>query len=255
MIKGILNAVGLAIACLSLSACGAVASLTGPTHQFVLEVDAEKLPADEDRGAVAQATKEVLTRRLEGSGVTVHAADLTREGRLVLDVSGSNSADALRQSIGITGEMAFRMVDMSAQPDQLAQGIVPPGSELLPSREGYQMAVKRLGALRGRHLVDARAGIDPFTDRPVVNIKFDEEGGRKLTELTQANVGQPMAMVLDGEVLSAPIIREPITGGQLQISGGFSNREANQLAIALRSGALPAPVTIIEERELGSDSE
>ena len=113
--------------------------------------------------------------------------------------------------------------------------------------------MKRLGGFSGDKLTDAGQGFDPQTNAAVVNITFDSEGGSKFARLTQNNVGRPFAIILDGQVLSAPNINEPILGGSAQISGNFSVESANQLAIALRSGALPVELKIVEERTVGPD--
>jgi SecD/SecF fusion protein len=106
--------------------------------------------------------------------------------------------------------------------------------------------------LEGDRLVDAGAGFDQRTGEPVVNFRFDS-GAQRFAEVTRANVGKPFAIVLDGKVLSAPIIREPITAGSGQISGSFTTRTAHDLAVMLRAGALPAPLKVIEERTVGAD--
>src|SRR5690606_22952917 len=106
-------------------------------------------------------------------------------------------------------------------------------------------------ALSGERLTDAKAGFDPRTQEPVVNFSFDSEGARRFGEITRQNVGQPFAIVLDGKVLSAPVIREPITGGSGQISGSFSVEDTVVLSALLRAGALPAPLSVVEERTVG----
>jgi len=103
----------------------------------------------------------------------------------------------------------------------------------------------------GADLTDAQPGFDPRTSEPVVNFRFNTSGARKFAKVTQENVGKPFAIVLDNQVISAPVIREPILGGSGQISGNFTVQSANDLAILLRAGALPAPLTIIEERTVG----
>ena len=133
---------------------------------------------------------------------------------------------------------------------------LPPGVELLPgiergSNELYP--VKRRAMLEGDRLIDAAATFDQQTGEPVVTFRFDSQGARRFAEITRANVGKPFAIVLDGKVLSAPVIREPITGGSGQISGSFTPRTAQDLAVLLRAGALPAPLTVIEERTVGPD--
>ena len=145
----------------------------------------------------------------------------------------------------------------------MAAGSAPAGAQIFPYAagtpgEGTSIAVRRLGGIRGDSLTDAQPGVNPETNESVVNITFDSEGGRKFAKLTTENVNKPFAIILDDEVLSAPNINEPIQGGQAQISGSFDPESANQLAISLRSGALPVDLTVIEERsvsaELGQDS-
>ena len=105
--------------------------------------------------------------------------------------------------------------------------------------------------MSGADLTDAQPGFDQRTSEPIVSFRFNTTGARKFAQVTQENVGKPFAIVLDNEVISAPVIREPILGGSGQISGSFTVQSANDLAILLRAGALPAPLTIIEERTVG----
>jgi protein-export membrane protein SecD len=104
----------------------------------------------------------------------------------------------------------------------------------------------------GENLVDAQPGFDQRTSEPIVTFRFDSAGGKRFARATQENVGLPFAIILDGKVVSAPVIREPILGGSGQISGNFSVPEASDLAVTLRSGALPAKLTVIEERTVGA---
>jgi preprotein translocase subunit SecD len=103
----------------------------------------------------------------------------------------------------------------------------------------------------GEELTDAQPGFDQRTSEPIVSFRFNTNGARRFAQVTQENVGRPFAIILDNEVISAPVIREPILGGSGQISGSFTVQAANDLAILLRAGALPAPLTIIEERTVG----
>ncbi len=118
--------------------------------------------------------------------------------------------------------------------------------------------MKRLGGIRGDMLTNAQQSFNQQTNEPVVNITFDSQGARKFADLTSENVNKPFAIILDGKVLSAPNINEPILGGTAQISGSFTVESANELAISLRSGALPVDLTVIQEGtvgpELGADS-
>jgi preprotein translocase subunit SecD len=115
------------------------------------------------------------------------------------------------------------------------------------------IAVKRQMMVSGDELTDAQQGYDQQNNQPIVNIRFNGSGGRKFARVTTENVNKPFAIILDGKVLSAPNINEPILGGSAQISGSFTVQSANELAIALRSGKLPVKLTVVEERTVGPD--
>jgi preprotein translocase subunit SecD len=149
--------------------------------------------------------------------------------------------------------MEFRMVDTTVPPDQAQQGRVPPDSDVLMSSTSPKIpyVIKKQVLVSGGDLTDAQPGFDQRSGEPIVSFRFNTSGSRKFAQATSENVGQPFAIVLDNEVISAPVIREPITGGSGQISGSFTVQQANDLAILLRAGALPAPLTVIEERTVG----
>jgi preprotein translocase subunit SecD len=136
----------------------------------------------------------------------------------------------------------------------VAQGRAPVGSEVLPYAANPTgvpfIAVKRQVMVSGEDLTDATQGYDQ-SNQAIVNIRFNSSGGRKFGQVTSQNVNRPFAIILDGRVLSAPNINEPILGGSAQISGSFTVESANQLAIALRSGKLPVALTVVEERTVG----
>jgi len=159
----------------------------------------------------------------------------------------------LKRILGQTAKMEFRMVDSSVSPDQAQRGSVPADSEILMSEQSPKVpyVIKKQVLVSGGDLTDAQPGFDQRTNEPIVNFKFNSSGSRKFAQATSENVGLPFAIVLDNKVISAPVIREPITGGQGQISGSFSVQSANELALLLRAGALPAPLTVIEERTVG----
>jgi preprotein translocase subunit SecD len=138
-------------------------------------------------------------------------------------------------------------------PDQASAGRVPPDSELVQSAEasGQPQVIKKQVLVSGGDLIDAQPGFDQRSGQPIVSFKFNTSGSRKFAQATTEHVKEPFAIVLDNKVISAPVIQEPITGGQGQISGNFTVQAANDLAILLRAGALPAPLTIIEERTVG----
>jgi protein-export membrane protein SecD len=145
------------------------------------------------------------------------------------------------------------MVDSTVSPDQALAGRVPPDSEVLPSAEASRQpyVIKKQVLVSGGDLTDAQPGFDQRSGEPIVSFRFNTSGSRKFAQATSENVGQPFAIVLDNKVISAPVIREPITGGSGQISGNFTVQAANDLAILLRAGALPAPLTVIEQRTVG----
>ena len=154
--------------------------------------------------------------------------------------------------------MTFRLVDENANPN--AGGLPPPGVEFLAmqDRPGEKIAVRKRIDVDGADLTDARAGTNQQTAEWVVNFVFNSVGGKRFADITRANVNRRFAIVLDDKVISAPVIREPITAGRGQISGSFTAASANELSVLLRAGALPAPLTVVEERsvgpELGADS-
>src|SRR5690606_28263067 len=183
--------------------------------------------------------------------------------RIVVQVPGLQDPQALKDLIGKTARLEFRMVDANADPAEAAAGRVPVGSEIVPYAEGEGTGaafevLSRQVMISGEQLIDARQSYDPQSNLPVVTIRFDSGGSSTFARVTQQNVGKRFAMVLDGKVLSAPSINEPILGGSAQISGNFTVASANALAISLRSGALPVKMAVVEERtvspELGADS-
>ena len=218
---------------------------------------------DEAVNQAMDAAIEVIRKRIDALGTREPTIIRQGDTRIVVQVPGLEDPEALKELLGQTAELEFKLVDLDALPTNVAAGVAPPGSQIFPyapgtPTEGQFLAVKRLNGIQGDNLTDARQSFDPQTNEPVVSIQFDAEGGAKFARLTEQNVGKPFAIILDGQVLSAPNINEPIRGGAAQISGSFTVESANQLAIALRSGALPVALAVVEERtvsaELGADS-
>ena len=210
-----------------------------------------------------EAAAEVVRTRIDKLGT--REPTIIRQGtnRIVVQVPGLEDPEALKELLGETAVLEFKLVDKDALLTNVQAGIAPPGSQIFPyaeesDRAGAFEAVKRLGGIRGDNLTDARPGNDPQTNEPVVTITFDSQGATKFAKLSTENVGERFAIILDGEVLSAPRFNEPILGGSAQISGGFTADSAAKLSIQLSSGALPVPLTVVEERsvgaELGADS-
>ena len=205
------------------------------------------------RQSVEQSIQ-IIERRVNELGTVEPLIQRQGVDRILVQVPGLQDPTRLKELLGKTAKLDFRMVDVSMPPEQALQGRVPPESEILYSA-GKQPKVPYLIEKRilvsGGDLTDAQPGFDQRTSEPVVNFRFNTSGARKFAQVTQENVGKPFAIVLDNEVISAPVIREPILGGSGQISGSFTVESANDLAILLRAGALPAPLTIIEERTVG----
>ena len=196
---------------------------------------------------------QIIERRVNELG-TVEPL-IQREGtdRILVQVPGLQDPTRLKQLLGKTAKLDFRMVDTGTSPEQAVQGRAPPDDDLLYSASAPKTPylVEKRVLVSGGDLTDAQPGFDQRSSEPIVSFRFNTSGARKFAQVTQENVGKPFAIVLDNEVISAPVIREPILGGSGQISGSFTVQSANDLAILLRAGALPAPLTIIEERTVG----
>ena len=207
---------------------------------------------DRIRQSVEQSIQ-IVEKRVNELGTVEPLIQRQGSDRILVQVPGLQDPTRLKEILGKTAKMDFRMVDSSVPADQAAQGRVPADSEVLMSSQSPKVpyVVKKQVLVSGGDLIDAQPGFDPRTSEPIVTFKFNTNGARKFARATSENVGQPFAIILDNEVISAPVIREPITGGSGQISGNFTVQQANDLAILLRAGALPAPLTIIEERTVG----
>ena len=207
-------------------------------------------------GAVQQSI-EIVRRRIDETGVVDPQITQQGDSRIVVQLPGIEDPNRIKQLLGKTAHMTFRLVDEAASVNPGASP--PPGVEFLPMQDGGgKIAVRKRVDVDGGDLTDARAGTNGQTGEWVVNFKFNSNGGRRFADIPRANVNHRFAIVLDDKVISAPSIREPITGGSGQISGSFTAQSANDLAVLLRAGALPAPLTVVEERtigpELGADS-
>src|SRR6267154_1922384 len=196
---------------------------------------------------------QIVERRINQLGTVEPVIQRQGTDRILVQVPGLQDPTRLKELLGKTAKMEFRMVDTTVSPDQAQQGRLPPESELLMSASSPKVpyVIKKQVLVSGGDLTDAQPGFDQRSGEPIVSFRFNTVGARKFAQATVENVGQPFAIVLDDKVISAPVIREPITGGQGQISGSFTVQAANDLAILLRAGALPAPLTIIEERTVG----
>ena len=217
--------------------------------------------------------REVVDRRINALGTL--EPTIVRQGadRIVVQVPGLQDPEALKALLGKTARLEFKLVDITANPADIARGVAPIGSEIMPypdappgipyvaypTQEGHQpqIALKRQTIVSGDQLINAQQEYNQ-NQEVVVGFTFDAQGGRRFAQTTQQNTGKPFAIIVDGSVISAPNINEPILGGRGQISGGFTVESANQLAIALRSGKMPVQLNVVEEStispELGAES-
>jgi preprotein translocase subunit SecD len=196
----------------------------------------------------------IIERRINELGLVEPTVQRQGTDRILVQVPGLGDPRQLLDILGKTAKLEFRMVDESANAEDAAQGRAPSDDEVLSEKQGDQkipIVVKKQALVEGADLTDAQASFDQRTSEPVVNFRFNSTGARKFGRATQENVGRRFAIVLDNEVISAPVIREPILGGSGQISGNFTVESANNLAILLRAGALPAKLTPIEQRVVG----
>jgi SecD/SecF fusion protein len=202
--------------------------------------------------AVSQ-TVEVIRGRIDQLGTTEPVIQRQGTDRIIVQVPGLDDPERLKDLIGTTARLTFQMVDVTTPVQEAIDGRPPAGSEVLFSTDDppvpYLLETREI--VTGENLEDANAGFDQRTNEPVVNFRFDGTGAQRFGRATQENVGKPFAIVLDNQVISAPVIREPILGGSGQISGSFTVQGANDLAILLRAGALPLTPTFVEERTVG----
>jgi preprotein translocase subunit SecD len=259
---------------------GSGAGMTGQ-REWTIEVrDSTRFIVTQTQAGLNQAitqamgdAREVVDRRINALGTLEPTIVLEGRDRILVEVPGLKDPEALKALLGKTARLEFKLVDITANPAQIATGSAPIGSELLPypdappglpyvaspQREGQKpmIALKRQTIVSGDQLIDAKQEFDE-QQQPAVGFAFDSQGGRRFARVTQENVGKPFAIIVDGSVISAPSIRDAILGGRGIINGGFTVESANELAIALRSGKLPVALKVVEERtvsaELGQDS-
>ncbi len=201
------------------------------------------------RGIVSQSM-EVIGRRIDELGTTEPSIQRQGVDRILVEAPGLDDPERLKAIVGQTAQLTFHLVEgsFSGAETQAPQ----PNTIIVPSAEtpGLSYVLQDTPLLTGEDLVDAQTAFDQQS-RPVVNFRLSGAGGRVFADVTQQNVGSLFPIVLDDEVISAPRINEPIPGGSGQISGNFSVQSANDLAILLRAGSLPAKLTIVEERSVG----
>ena len=196
---------------------------------------------------------EVVRGRIDELGTT--EPSIQREGtdRILVEAPGEQNPERLKRLIGEVAQLTFHLIDESVEAEKAEEGRPPPGSVVLYGTDADKTPylVEEAALISGDELSDAQVAFDQHSNIPLVTFKFNTSGARKFGQITTDNVDKEFAIVLDNEVISAPVIREPILGGSGQISGGFTVESANELAVLLRAGALPAKLNVLEERTVG----
>ncbi len=209
--------------------------------------------------AVSQAL-ETIRNRIDQFGVSEPDIRIQGERRILVQLPGIKDTQRAKELIGKTALLEFKLLDEDHDVNAALSGNVPAGSEILYETKEDRATrrvqktpylIKKRTSLTGAYLTDARVQIDSQYNEPYVSITFDKKGARIFERITGENVKKRLAIVLDGNVYSAPVIQDKIAGGEARITGSFTTEEARDLAIVLRAGALPAPVQILEERTVG----
>lgn len=218
--------------------------------------DAYKNGAKND---IVNQSIEVVRRRIDQLGTKEPAIERQGDDRIVVQVPGLSDPDRLIKILGTTAKMTFQLVDQGANVEEAKKGIIPIGDELLYEdnpQKGFPpipyVLEKRI-MVSGDRLTDAQGTFDQQSGGAVVTFRFDSVGARQFGNATKENVGRLFAIVLDNKVIEAPVIQTPILGGSGQITGGFTIQTANDLAVLLRAGALPAPLKPLERRTVGAE--
>jgi protein-export membrane protein SecD len=209
------------------------------------------------RQQIMDESIEVVRRRIDAMGTREPTIERSGDDRILVQVPGLQDPTQLKAMLGKTAKMTFRLVDEQADP---TASVPPIGSEILPLADGrnknlppQKIVVQRRVMVSGDRLTDARQEFDSQTNQAVVSFRFDSVGARQFADVTKEHVHHQFAIVLDKEVITAPVIQGVILGGSGQITGNFTAQSANDLAILLRAGALPAPLKPLEERSVGAE--
>jgi protein-export membrane protein SecD len=232
-------------------------SLSGSVGQFAFAISDAGYQAKISQ-TVTQVV-EILKRRLDAGGISEITVQQQGKDRVVVQIPGKNDPELVKRLLQTTAKLTFQLL-CAEQPTGTNQ-TAPPECKALPSKDDPNQILwvqtSSRATVSGEDLTDAQASFDQ-NNRPVVTFKFNQRGSLRFGKLTAENVGKPFAIILDDKIVSYPNINEPILGGSGQISGNFTPEETATLAVVLRSGALPAKLTIVEERtvgpSLGSDS-
>ena len=214
-----------------------------------IEVDGTKLKlfysdssVEKMKNGIMNSSIEIVRRRIDSLGNKEPSIQKQGENRIMVQLPGVDNPDRVKELIGKTAKMTFHMVDEEA----VKTGVYGIDTEVIDG-----LPIKKRVAVSGENLTDSKVAYDQ-NGRPAVTTTFNSVGAKAFAKLTTDNVGRRFAIILDGKILSAPVIQEPITGGYGQITGSFSTEQANDLSTMLRSGALPCALSIVEERTVGA---
>ena len=221
------------------------------THQFELSINNNSYQINFSKfglltlnNAAVKQSIEIVRRRIDDLGTKEPTIIQRGEKRIVVELPGLKDPSRIKNLLGKTAQLNFRLV--TDEDNDF-------GSEKMTSENGEEVVVNKKIIMSGENLVDAQPRVDNQSNTPMVSFTLDRYGAQKFGKVTTNNVGKRLAIVLDNKIISAPVIREAITGGSGTISGNFSFQEVTDLALLLRSGALPTPINIVEERTVGPD--
>ena len=237
----------------------AIEKLKEISRDFTVDVDTAhnfKISYSEDalkkmKKDVLEKSIEIVRRRVDETGTREPMIQMQGSERILLQVPGLQNPEELKKLLGKTAKMTFHLMD-DDDPFAITTKFAKPGKMIVPDNDKsskQKYLVNKKIELSGDMLVDSQPTYDQA--QPVVSFKFNNLGGKKFAQITSENVGKPFAIVLDGKVITAPRINQAILGGSGVITGNFTVQEATELSLLLRSGALPAPLTIVEERTVG----
>ena len=211
----------------------------------IVTIEYTKFGLIEIKDSTLNQSLEIVRKRIDEVGTNEPTIIKQGNERILVELPGLEDPSRIKKLLGKTANLAFRLVSDSENNF---------GSESLVFEDGEaKLNISKRIILSGERLINAKPGLDSRTNEPIVSVTFDRVGSKKFGIATSENVGKKFAIVLDNKIISAPVIQEPIVGGNAQISGDFTFQTATDLALLLRSGALPAPLNIIEERTVGPD--
>lgn len=203
------------------------------------------------KNQTVQQSLEIVRKRIDELGTKEPLIQQQGDDRIVIQLPGVQDPAEIKALMGKTAKMTFHLVDEETSPQMAQMGRLPVDSMLISGEDTGYIVLKRAIVVGGESLDDAQGSYDEL-GRPAVSFSFKSAGAKKFGNATRENVGRRLAIVLDGKVISAPVINGPITGGKGIITGNFTVQSANDLALLLRSGALPAPLLVAEERVVGA---